>query len=304
MTKDVFLSMIEHSLTDAGMPKEKVDESIAHFNASFSRMSNEEFEEKVSQLGGVEVISERVVSNYKKSVQKKARSVQSENIDTASDADSADEIKEADEEKESADAANETAEAVAAEPATPTKIEPKQSVNELLREDDDIVKPKPRKKAPGVQNSKGGKGKKKKSKGKNSAAESKPKAGTFAATPVVALLMIIAVACFAFLYGVVGGLVVILAAALVLLSASGTALSIVAIIYGITQLSVSKGAGLYEMGIGIVAGGVTLFFGILMYNFIVRLAPFIFKKLLVLFKFVFKKIMLLFHVIKEACDNR
>lgn len=303
MTKDVFLSMIEHSLTDAGMPKEKVDESIAHFNASFSRMSNEEFEEKVSNLGGVEVISERVVSNYKKSVQKKARSEQAESAIEASEANGADNIKETAKE-DMVDTVNEGAEEVPADHAVSTKTETKQSVNELLREDDDIVKPKPRKKTPGVQNGKAGKGKKKKSKGTYSAAKSKSKAGMFAATPVAALLMIIAVACFTVLYGLVGGLVVVLAAALVLLSASGTALSIVAIIYGITQLSVSKGAGLYEMGIGIVAGGVTLFFGILMYNFIVRLAPFIFKKLLVLLKFVFKKIMLLFHVIKEACDNR
>ncbi len=300
MTKDVFLSMIEHSLTDAGMPKEKVDESIAHFNTSFSKMSNEEFEKKVSQLGGIEVISERVVSNYKKSVRKKTRMEQDENEETD---DAAGNAEDADEAKKSAEVgdANEIVEASA---ESKPEQKQKQSISELLTEDDDTVKPKPRKKTPVPQNdaTKNGKSKNGKTKNKNSASNIQP--GVFAATPVAALLMIIAVACFAFLYGAVGAIVVVFATLLVLLSASGTALAIVAIIYGITQLTVSKGAGLYEIGIGIVAGGVTLFFGILMYNFIVRLAPFLFKKMLVLFKFVFRKIKLLFSVIKEACDKR
>lgn len=267
MTKDVFLSMLEHRLLDGGMPKDKVDESIAHFNTTFSKMSQEEFEEKIARFGGEAAIADGVISNYKKSLSK----------------------------------AHHKAEEAKEPTQAPAQRQPsvKRDVKELLEEDDEVkeerVKPVKRKKAPPVKAKRGGAG-------KNPFSNMTP--GTAAAVPAAAILMLLQALLFATVYCLIGAAVIMLAALLVLLSATGTALAIVAIIYGITQLPTSKGAGLYEIGIGIVIGGLTLFVGILMYNFIVRLAPFIFRKLFVFYKFVLKQIKRLYALIKEACDNR
>jgi hypothetical protein len=42
---------------------------------------------------------------------------------------------------------------------------------------------------------------------------------------------------------------------------------------------------LYELGIGVTVLGITMFFSILLYNYVKRLTPFLFKQLKRLFKY-------------------
>jgi hypothetical protein len=99
--------------------------------------------------------------------------------------------------------------------------------------------------------------------------------------------------------------VIAFSVALVVIAAVGTALSLMAIIFGIIQLvqGAAVPIGLYEIGLGIAAGGITLGVSILLYNFIVRLAPFLFKKMFVLYKFLFRQLTKLLGFVKGACSK-
>ena len=60
--------------------------------------------------------------------------------------------------------------------------------------------------------------------------------------------------------------------------AAGSALSLIGIIYGVSQRFITQPVGLFELGLGIVLAGVTMLFGILIYNFASRVMPFVMKK--------------------------
>ncbi len=67
-------------------------------------------------------------------------------------------------------------------------------------------------------------------------------------------------------------------ALLIVWVAAGSALSLIGIIYGVSQLFITQPVGLFELGLGIVLAGVTMLFGILIYNFASRVMPFVTKK--------------------------
>jgi hypothetical protein len=75
-------------------------------------------------------------------------------------------------------------------------------------------------------------------------------------------------------------LIVLFVAALLCVVIAGTALALVGIIYGATQLFAPETlpAGLYEIGQGVVIGGCTMFGGIVLYNFAVRFFPWLIKQ--------------------------
>lgn len=71
-----------------------------------------------------------------------------------------------------------------------------------------------------------------------------------------------------------------LVAALVAIVASGSALALISLIYGITQTFSAMPIGLFELGLGLIIGGIAMLGGILIYNFAVRFLPFTIKKFL------------------------
>lgn len=105
------------------------------------------------------------------------------------------------------------------------------------------------------------------------------------------------------IFGVMwGGLAAVTAgavAALIAAVCAGTAVSLVGIIYGIAQFKTAIPVGLYEVGVGIVAAGITLCVGILIYNFVVRLMPILFKLVLKLFKYTLKRLKELFNYLRK-----
>lgn len=120
-----------------------------------------------------------------------------------------------------------------------------------------------------------------------------------ASLPITIPLALIALGIFGLMWGavfaVIGGSVAFLIATVT----AGCALSLVGIIYGITQLFVSVPVGLYEIGIGIVIAGIVMFVGILIYNFAIRLVPKLIKLVYKLFLYVLGKLRELFNYLRR-----
>lgn len=100
--------------------------------------------------------------------------------------------------------------------------------------------------------------------------------------------------------------ILLLVCALAVAVAIGTGVSLVGIIYGVIQFFVAGGVtavGLYEAGMGILAAGITMLVGVLIYNAAIRLVPFVMKKLRVFLKFIFKKLGVLAEYLKGVCAS-
>ncbi len=76
--------------------------------------------------------------------------------------------------------------------------------------------------------------------------------------------------------------------AYICLLVAGVCFAIVPIGYGIYMCFKSMPIALYELGIGIISSGITMFSCILLYNYVKRLVPYLFKKLIKLFKYCIK----------------
>lgn len=91
---------------------------------------------------------------------------------------------------------------------------------------------------------------------------------------------------------------------LVVLVAVGSLIALVAVIYGVSQLFLVMPVGMFELGLGVAAIGITMFVGILMYNIAVRLLPFLIRSF-IKFQSVFRGfIQDLYYYVKGECYRR
>ena len=114
-------------------------------------------------------------------------------------------------------------------------------------------------------------------------------------------------AIFVILFSVIAAMAVMivgLIGALIGIVAAGSALALIGIVYGVTQTFTALPIGLYEIGLGVLIGGIAMFAGILVYNFAVRFLPFAIKNVIVFIKFVIKKIKYLFYFLKKESAVR
>ena len=119
--------------------------------------------------------------------------------------------------------------------------------------------------------------------------------------PVTIPLAAVGLAFFAGIWLLCLGLII---GAIVLLiggAAVGTALALVGIIYGISQLFSVVPVGLYELGLGVMIGSATMFCGILLYNFAIRLMPLLMRLWGRFFRFVCGKLRMLFGFLRKEC---
>ncbi len=119
--------------------------------------------------------------------------------------------------------------------------------------------------------------------------------------PVTFALLVGIVGVFVGVWALLAAMMVGALAALAVCVALGTVASLIGVIYGVSQLFASVPIGLYEIGIGIVIAGVTMFAGILIYNLAIRLLPFVIKLVYKLFRFVFAKLKVLFDYLRKEC---
>jgi len=100
------------------------------------------------------------------------------------------------------------------------------------------------------------------------------------------------------------GLAAMIVAGCVLLAglvAVGAVVSLVGIIFGITQLFSFIAAGIYEIGLGIMVAGAVLFVAVLIYNISVRFFPWLITQVGTLMSFVYGKLKDLFLLIRREC---
>ena len=128
----------------------------------------------------------------------------------------------------------------------------------------------------------------------------------FCCIPILFVLLGVIVSIFALLFFGLIALILLLVAALAVAVAIGSGVSLIGIIYGVIQFFSAGGftaVGLYEAGMGILAAGITMLVGVLIYNAAIRFIPFVMKKLRVLFKFIFKKLGVLAEYLKGVCAS-
>lgn len=125
-----------------------------------------------------------------------------------------------------------------------------------------------------------------------------------AAAPFV-LVLLLAYAVLAL--GLIVGMAALSAAfvlGLVVWVAVGSLIALVSVIYGISRLFSVVPVGLYELGLGVVVIGITMFVGILMYNIAVRLLPFLLRKFIG-FQSTFRGFLQdLYYYVKGECYRR
>lgn len=114
---------------------------------------------------------------------------------------------------------------------------------------------------------------------------------------VLALIIALFGLCYIALIGAIIGFVL----ALIAIVAVGCGVSLVGIIYGITQLFSFVAAGVYEIGLGLMVAGMVLFTAVLLYNAAVRFLPWVMRCLTMFFEFVFGKLRHLFYVVRREC---
>ena len=126
--------------------------------------------------------------------------------------------------------------------------------------------------------------------------------GLFLTLPLSLGLLALFLGVFGGMFLALFALIVACVAALIALAAAGALVSLVGIIYGVTQIfSGSVPAGVFEIGLGVaVAGGVVLV-SVLLYNFALRFLPWVIRKAGVLFSFTWRKLKDLFRFVRKEC---
>ncbi len=122
--------------------------------------------------------------------------------------------------------------------------------------------------------------------------------------PITLPLLIVISALFGILYVTVTALIVTFAAAMIATVACGTALALIGIIYGATQCFKAVPIGLFEIGVGIAVGGVTMLVSVLLYNIAVRFVPKLYKLINRLGAHVFGGIGNLYTNLKKECGKK
>ncbi len=115
---------------------------------------------------------------------------------------------------------------------------------------------------------------------------------------ILALFLGVFGAMFAALFALIVGCVAVLIA----LAAVGALVSLVGIIYGVTQIFAGAvPAGVFEIGLGIAVAGCATLVSVLLYNFALRFLPWVVRKVGVLFSFTWRKLKELFRFVRKEC---
>ncbi len=122
--------------------------------------------------------------------------------------------------------------------------------------------------------------------------------------PFVILLVIVLTVLLLGLTAVIAAAVIALIVALVVEVALGSIVALVGIIYGISQLFLVTPIGMFELGLGIAAVGITMLCGILIYNLAVRFFPFILRQMYRFAGFFRHYLVDLYYYVKGECYRR
>lgn len=119
--------------------------------------------------------------------------------------------------------------------------------------------------------------------------------------PLTIPLGLAALSLFLIVWAALAAMIIVSIALVIGGAAVGTALSLVGIIYGISQLFSCVPIGLYELGLGVLAGSAAMFICILLYNFAIRLLPLLIKLVGRLFRYLWGRLRVLFVFLRKEC---
>ncbi|MBQ7699636.1 MAG: hypothetical protein IJT49_04760 [Clostridia bacterium] len=309
---DNIFDAIAAKLSAAGMDDASVAACREALAEEFSGLSDEEFAKKLESQGGVDGIADSILKKY--DTAKKISSDSENDIISIDDDMFSDEPADpyaADTAADADQSANENSTDVVLSETDGDYEVSSVNADEYFNDDNDVKVKQPDQKKKDGRKPADLSAKQPEKKKKTSVKNMSPRAktayviGLILLIPLLIALVVVITVLFLALYAAVIALVVAFSVALVVIAAVGTALSLMAIIFGVIQLVQGAAApiGIYEIGLGVAAGGITLGVSILLYNFVVRLAPFLFKKMFVLYKFLFRQLTKLLGFVKGACSK-
>ena len=125
--------------------------------------------------------------------------------------------------------------------------------------------------------------------------------GLLLTLPIWLGLLAVMFVAFIALFVALSALIVVGVAAIIAVVTVGAGIALVGIVFGITQLFTFPAGGLYEIGLGVMIAGAVLFVAVLLYNFSIRLLPWLITQLGVFLKFLCRKLKDLFLTIRREC---
>lgn len=125
--------------------------------------------------------------------------------------------------------------------------------------------------------------------------------GLFLTLPLTLGLASILFGAFGVVFVGLAALIVGLIGLLIAVAACGAGVSLVGIVFGITQLFTFVAAGIYEIGLGIMVAGAVLFVSVLIYNIAIRLLPWLISLIGNLLGWICGKLKNLFFVVRREC---
>ena len=120
-------------------------------------------------------------------------------------------------------------------------------------------------------------------------------------SPIWLFLALIYFGFFAALYAAVTLAIVACVLALIAIVTAGSAVALVGLVYGVIRLFSIPAEGLYEIGLAVIIVGLVLLFGILIYNFALRVLPLLYAQIKRLFLFLTDKLKSLIYHLKKEC---
>ncbi|MBQ8185330.1 MAG: hypothetical protein IJ037_00480, partial [Clostridia bacterium] len=125
--------------------------------------------------------------------------------------------------------------------------------------------------------------------------------GLFLTLPLTVGLAAVLFGAFAAVFVALSALIVALIAVLIVVAACGAGVSLVGIVFGVTQLFSFVAAGIYEIGLGIMVAGAVLFASVLIYNIAIRFLPWLISLIGNFLGFICGKLKNLFFVVRREC---
>lgn len=121
--------------------------------------------------------------------------------------------------------------------------------------------------------------------------------------PIICPILLAVAGVFAAAYIAVTAIIAALCLSIVGIVATGTIVALVGIIYGAIETFKVAPLGMFEVGLGITVGGITMLLSVLLYNVAIRFAPMLYACLTKLVKLVTKQICNLYIKAKKECGR-
>ncbi len=126
---------------------------------------------------------------------------------------------------------------------------------------------------------------------------------TFLSFPLILFAAFVVITALCSIYFALAALVIAIVAAIIMIVCGGGLVSIVALIYGATQvMQVPRYVGIHEIGFALIVIGATLLSSVLLYNVAIRLIPWVLEKAAVIFKLIVVRLRRLSEKAKKGCD--